>query len=533
MEKLLLKLKQAGIGIQATGEQLKISVPEGYNHANLINEIRENKDALLEFIQSKNEGHAKPPPVLPVPQEKYELFYQQKKEYLRYLLTGSYAFNLNMLITFRKIDRSAFFKALQVLFDRHESLRTTFFHEDGKMYQQVHPNFPINGIVEELDISKDKFKEDSAAEIWNASISYPFNFNKELMIDLKLVKVLHDTHVLLAVMHHVISDDVSVKLLKDEMQNLYEAFAKKKPNPLPPPKWQYKDYAQWINELLRSEKAVKARAYYTQKIASSVEQEHERSLQEITREMSYRQELADELGRAPGYQNMPLKEELFGSIVRLYPPPGAVYVTYLPGAIVDKIVKLAVRHKTSLNMIMTAAFATMLAMEGDKNVRFFMPCSTRLHEEFDAIAGWLISEIIVCIDVDLGLDFLSLLKHVERIFFETMVHSFYPHEMLLNDLNLPLSVLAPYFINFIPAHDEVIHDTTPVHIEEGSGHFNFRCVVFEFSNALKFTTHYNSNLYSPAEAERMINTFMRVINRFVLEEGNFQLTALQPQAIGA
>lgn len=527
METLLLKLKQAGISIHVSGAQLKVSIPEGSHYPNLINEIKEHKEALIDFIHHKNVTEVKTPPSLPAKQDKYELFYQQKKEYLRYLLTGSYAFNLNLLVTFRKLDRAALFRALEVLFERHESLRTTFFHQDGKMYQCIHPASPIQGIVEELDISKHKVKEDSAAEIWNASISYTFNFNKELSIDLKLVKVLHDTHVLLAVMHHAISDDVSVKLLKDELITLYEAFVKKKSNPLAPPKWQYKDYAQWINELLRSEKAHNAKSFYFNKIKSSVEMEHHKTLDLITKEMSYRQELLEELERTPGYDKMPFKEELFGSIVRLYPPPGAVYVSYLPGAIVDKIIKLAVKHKTSLNMIMTAAFAAMLAIEGNSNVRFFMPCSTRLHEEFDAISGWLISEIIVCIDVDLSVNFLALLKQVERIFFETMVHSFYPHEQLLNDLNLPLSVLAPYFINFIPAHDEVVHDNTPVHIEEGSGHFNFRCVVFEFSNALKFTTHYNSNIYRPDEVERMINTFIRIINRFVQEEAELELSSIR------
>jgi hypothetical protein len=525
MKHLLEKIRQAGIFLKAENGQVKLSVPTGQDCTAIISEIKANKAALLEYIGGLQGPAEKQEPLLLPGQADGELFCQQRKEYLRFQLIGSYAFNMNLMCPFRKLNRQAFRKTMQALFDRHEALRTTFMRRDGKSYQQVHPCFPVDGIIEEMDISEDPEKESTANTLYMRYSGYPFDLEKELMASVTLVKVLHDTHLLLMTMHHSICDDASVKVMKEEIEQMYEAFAAGCENPLQPLSWQYKDYAYWMNELMRSKKAAKARDYYHEMITESVRKQYGvGSLQMLG--VSYREELLAEVKSARSDLDAGFREELVGAIVRLYPPPGAAYNAYISNSLLEELSKISSYHKTSLNMLLTAAFAMMMSSEGQgRQLRFYIPRSTRSHSEFEGVVGWLTSEIIVCIDLEKTPDLPSLLKQVDDVFFEASEHSFYPHETLLAELDIPLSVLTPCLLNFIQVKTDILHDTTPEHFSNGSGHFNFRCELFEFSNGIKLSVNYCKDFFTAADIERMMQALLDILYGFVSQ---YTLAAAEP-----
>jgi hypothetical protein len=517
MKQLLEKIRQSGIFIRAENGQLKLSVPPDQDFTTIINEIKANKAGLLEFISSMQDVQEIHGPQLPSGQADYELFHQQRKEYLRFLMLGSYAFNMNLMCPFRKIDRHAFKKTMQSLFDRHEALRTTFVRRGEKFYQEVHPCFPVDGIIEEMDICEHPGKEERANEIYMLSSGYPFDFERELMVEIRLVKVLHDTHLLLMTIHHIICDDASVKLMKEEIETLYAAFAAGGENPLQPITWQYKDYSAWMNGILRSKKAEKARAYYHEKITASIKKEYGIASLPLPG-VSYREELLEEVKKIKGDDWAGIREELAGSIVRLLPPPGSAYNTYISRSLYEELLKVSSFYKTSLNMLLTAAFAIMMSREGDcEQIRFYVPRSARMYSEFEGIVGWLTSEIIACIDLEISPELPLLLAQVDKVFFEASENSFYPHEALLSELDIPLSVLTPCLLNFIPVKADVLHDTAPEHFSHGSGHFNFRCELFEFSNGIKLSVNYCTGVYTAADTERMMNTLLEILGGFVSE----------------
>src|SRR5207344_2326643 len=68
-----------------------------------------------------------------------------------------------------------------------------------------------------------------------------------------LVRMKDREHVLLAAMHHIVSDGWSAGILMREFKHLYEAYRKGKDSPLPQPAIQYKDYALWQRHWMQGE----------------------------------------------------------------------------------------------------------------------------------------------------------------------------------------------------------------------------------------------------------------------------------------
>ncbi|MGC5568997.1 condensation domain-containing protein, partial [Streptomyces sp. FR-108] len=68
-----------------------------------------------------------------------------------------------------------------------------------------------------------------------------------------LVRLAADEHVLALVMHHVVSDEWSGRILRRELTALYEAFRAGGPDPLPPLAVQYADFAVWQRQWLTGE----------------------------------------------------------------------------------------------------------------------------------------------------------------------------------------------------------------------------------------------------------------------------------------
>src|SRR5262249_17909063 len=58
-------------------------------------------------------------------------------------------------------------------------------------------------------------------------------------------RVSHDEHVLLLLMHHIVTDGWSMCVLFTEIARLYEAAVAGRPSPLPDLPMQYMDFARW------------------------------------------------------------------------------------------------------------------------------------------------------------------------------------------------------------------------------------------------------------------------------------------------
>ena len=84
---------------------------------------------------------------------------------------------------------------------------------------------------------------------------------------MSLLRLSADEHVLLATMHHIVSDGWSVGIFVRELGTLYEAYAAGKPSPLAPLPVQYADFATWQRRWLSGEVLQTQLAYWRKQLA--------------------------------------------------------------------------------------------------------------------------------------------------------------------------------------------------------------------------------------------------------------------------
>src|SRR5262249_14400754 len=148
------------------------------------------------------------------------------------------------------VDKVCTAAALASLTERHESLRTTFVTVDGEPRQRIHRR--IDTVVQYVDLSNSAGAEDDVRALGLEESRKPFDLERGPLFRSSLVRLPEQRYVLLFTIHHIITDGLSLTILRREFGQLYEAFRKGESDPLLPLRIQYRDYAAWQNGFLKS-----------------------------------------------------------------------------------------------------------------------------------------------------------------------------------------------------------------------------------------------------------------------------------------
>ncbi|SFW88822.1 non-ribosomal peptide synthase domain TIGR01720/amino acid adenylation domain-containing protein [Amycolatopsis australiensis] len=138
-----------------------------------------------------------------------------------------------------ELDLAALRRALNAVVARHESLRTTFATVDGRGVQLVHEPYEVGLPVED-------FAEDALAR----ELREPFDLRTGPLLRARLFRRADGEHVLLLVLHHIVTDGWSSGVLTAELDACYAAFARGGEPDLPELPVQYADFAVWQRESL-------------------------------------------------------------------------------------------------------------------------------------------------------------------------------------------------------------------------------------------------------------------------------------------
>ncbi|MBV8487604.1 MAG: hypothetical protein JO161_04945, partial [Planctomycetaceae bacterium] len=202
--------------------------------------------------------------------EHYPLSHAQRRLWvLSQMEGGSAAYNMPAALLLEgAIEVEAFRSAFSALVRRHESLRTTFVVVDGMPRQKILPRMDL--VIPLVDLSEEDDPEEVARGLALDDAVTPFDLERGSPTRALLLKLGDDRHVLLLNMHHIISDDWSMDVLVREFVQLYAARSRGETLTLPPLSIQYRDYACWQNDYLRSDAAAVHRAYWNEKLAGEL-----------------------------------------------------------------------------------------------------------------------------------------------------------------------------------------------------------------------------------------------------------------------
>ncbi|WP_019915012.1 non-ribosomal peptide synthetase [Paenibacillus sp. HW567] len=159
--------------------------------------------------------------------------------------------------------------AMNTVIEGHDILRTSF-HLSGELpVQTVHQHRPISMHYKSML----NYPMDAILQELKREAGVAFDLQNDSLIRMVLYQIDSDTHVLLLVVHHIVSDGWSNNLLMSQLFQVYDALAAKRPIPELLPQIQFADYNvsskgytkeqmdYWVNKLLHHEKVFPKRLY--------------------------------------------------------------------------------------------------------------------------------------------------------------------------------------------------------------------------------------------------------------------------------
>jgi amino acid adenylation domain-containing protein len=144
------------------------------------------------------------------------------------------------------LDVAALARATHALVVRHEALRTRFVAVDGSPRQVVDPPPPAAAPLPVVD------RPPADAARWvSAEVARPIDLRTGPLFRTPLARLAPDEHVLVVVLHHIVGDGWSTRVLARELSALYRAeLPGGVPADLPPLRIQPADHAAWQRDEL-------------------------------------------------------------------------------------------------------------------------------------------------------------------------------------------------------------------------------------------------------------------------------------------
>ncbi|HEU5108069.1 MAG TPA: condensation domain-containing protein, partial [Micromonosporaceae bacterium] len=380
------------------------------------------------------------------------------------------------------LDVAALRHALNQVVARHEALRTSFPTRDGRPVQHVTADLRLPLPVTDLSALDPAARDRALAHALADDTTRPFDLTTGPLLRAELYRLDTDDHVLVLVMHHIVSDGWSMTVFFDELTHHYDAD---RPPPAPLP-IQYADYAQWQRRWLTGDV--------------------------LDRQLDYwRQQLHD----APPLLELPSDRPR--PAIQSY--RGARLSFTLPADLTAALRHLARDHDATLFMVLTTALATLLhRYSGQTDLCIGTPVANRTRVETEPLIGYFANTLVLRVDATDDPTFTELLDRVRTTALGAYDHQDVPFERLVQELqpNRSLSHTPLFQVMFVlqntPAAPPGIPgiDTTPIDLPSAYAKFDLWLSIKEGPEGLSGTVEYSTDLFEPATVRRMVD-HLRVI----------------------
>ncbi|MCU0287363.1 MAG: SDR family NAD(P)-dependent oxidoreductase, partial [Acidobacteria bacterium] len=224
-------------------------------------------EKLAEYIDNtKNVHKTSYHAVTPVEKKEYYSLSsaQERLYFLQQLDLKSVSYHMPFVYPLPKeINKEKLELTLKHLIARHESLRTSFIVVHEEVVQRIHQN--VDFAIEYYDLTAEETKVFGSPPLRPPeAFIRPFDLSRAPLIRSGIMKLPGDRWLWLLDMHHIISDGTSHSILTEDFSALYEDLV------LEPLLLQYKDYAQWQNNMLKSGKINAQEEYWIKLFAGEI-----------------------------------------------------------------------------------------------------------------------------------------------------------------------------------------------------------------------------------------------------------------------
>jgi amino acid adenylation domain-containing protein len=419
-------------------------------------------------------------------------FAQQRLWFIDQLEPGNPLYNLPAAIRFQgRLDVPALEKSLQEIVRRHEIMRTTFAAVDGRAVQAIAEamSLPLP-LVDLRDLPTDQ-REPRAMQVARREVQRPFDLTKGPLFRPMLVRLSDQEYILLATMHHIISDAWSLAVFTRELAALYEAFSQQQPSPLPDLPIQYADFAQWQRRWLQGDVLDKQLGYWKGRLANLP--------------------AALEL---PTDQPRPAVQSFHGDVCTFQ----------LPLELSQALSELSQQEGVTLYMTLLAAFQVLLARYSDQeDIVVGSPIAGRTRQETEALIGFFVNILVLRTDMSENPTVREFLARLRDTCLGAFAHQDLPFEKLVDELNLPRDLSrtpvfqAAFILQNAPLPTLTLTGLvlTPIDVEQGTAKADVSLSMTETPQGLAGRLVYNTDLFDASTITRMAHHFQILLKSLV------------------
>ncbi|WP_156764542.1 non-ribosomal peptide synthetase, partial [Mycobacterium sp. E3247] len=304
------------------------------------------------------------------------------------------------------LDAVALGAALADVMARHESLRTLIAAPEGTPQQLVTPVERAEFGWEVVDAGG--WSAGQLDEAIGDTARYTFDLAAEIPLRAELFRIGDDEHVLVAVVHHIAADGMSITPLVRDLSMAYASrCAGQAPGWAPLPV-QYVDYTLWqraqLGDLDDRQSPIAAQlAYWEEALAG----------------------MPDRL-QLPTDRPYPLVADQRGATVEID----------WPTELQQQVGAVARKHNATSFMVVQTALAVLLSkLSASPDVAVGFPIAGRRDPALDELVGFFVNTLVLRVDVGGDPTFTDLLSQVRQRSLAAYEHQDVPFEVLVERLN--------------------------------------------------------------------------------------------------
>jgi len=415
-------------------------------------------------------------------------FAQQRLWFLDQLIPGSSVYNIPVAVRLTGcLDAPALEQSLEEIVRRHEILRTVFTTVDGAPMQVVEANGAAGLRPVDLGELSPEERETKVLQLATDESRRPFDLTRGPLLRATLYRLDEQEHVLLLVMHHIVSDGWSTGVLIREVTTLYKAFSSRKPSPLGALPIQYADFAKWQREWLQDQKLETLLAYWKRQLE----------------------------GCPPVLELPPDRPRPALQSFR-----GAHRSVMLPRSLADSIAALGHREGATPFMALLAALQTLLCRyTGQEDICVGTPIANRNRGETEGLIGFFVNTLVIRTRLDGDPGFRELLRRVRAQALDAYAHQDLPFEMLVEKLQPERNTSHTPFFQVMFTYQKGLTEgqglpgltLRNLELDHRTTKFDLMLSATEKEEGLHLLAEYNTDLFNDDTIWRMLTAYRTLL----------------------
>jgi amino acid adenylation domain-containing protein len=415
-------------------------------------------------------------------------FAQERLLFLERLDPGTSAYNLTRVIRMiGQLDAEALAQALDEIVKRHATLRTRFSFDAEDCYQIVDDAVRVHLPVHDISHLPAPDRQPEALRLARQQQHTSFDLTKGPLFRPVLLRLGSADHILVLVMHHIVTDGWSMGILFDEIGETYGELAHSKLAKLPVLSIQYSDFARWQREHFTAQHLRDHVAYWTNKLRGH-----------------------------GGFIELPTDRPR----PAVQSHEGATEIFQIEEQLAQALSRLAESRGATLFMILLAAFQTLIyRYTRSEDILVGTPIASRGDVSLEKLIGFFVNTLVIRGDLSGDPSFVELLRRTRETTIEAYEHQDLPFETLVEAFKPQRSLsYTPLFqVMFVLQNTpKQTLDLSGLSLEElefdnGSAKFDLTLEVVEQGD-LHCTIEYCTALFDKPTIQRLAQHFETLLD---------------------